>query len=595
MPQGSRKLPFRLSRYKFIETLGKGTQGAVYLAELDAELGFRRKVAVKIVGEGTGGVDRAIKSLANEARALAAAHHPNVVQVYDLARVDGQYLLVMEYVEGPTLTRAIRHTAGRGRALAVGDTLRIAEQVADGLACVHGLTDHRGDPAPMIHRDLKPGNVILSRHGVAKLVDFGLAKGKLVAFHTVVPNVTRGTPAYMSPEQVRGEDLTPASDQFSLGAMMFEMLTGVHLFSDDSELALLQRVAAAKPSADPHMLQQVCPELFPIVVRCLSPGPEDRFATTAELALALRDLRRRLHVFSDLRGLVAQVEGRSPPPAAVPREPDFVEESFMEVPFTDPVRPEPAERAGGVASMGKGTEMFFFPDGPDTDPDQAAPAAAGGVDAMGKGTEFFFFGDGGGDAAPELPTQLETPAPPRAPVEPTDNPTVARPTVPMPPPVLAPAPAPSKTSLGQGGSDTESFFFEDLRPPDALDSEDGESSLFDDPAAMEELLPLRAKEDPRHDEDLRDPGWVDPAAVESGWAAPPEPPPAREQRPRFKDLMSRDVSFRMAQPRGKQLNFSKPKTDMYGPSHFDMDPVEGEVDDSDDDDSDGGAVPPWER
>jgi eukaryotic-like serine/threonine-protein kinase len=562
MPQGSQKLPFRLSRYKFIETLGKGTQGAVYLAELDAELGFRRKVAVKIVGEGTGGVDRAIKSLANEARALAAAHHPNVVQVYDLARVDGQYLLVMEYVEGPTLTRAILHTADRGRALAVGDALRIAEQLADGLACVHSLTDHRGDPAPMIHRDLKPGNIILSRHGVAKLVDFGLAKGKLVAFHTVVPNVTRGTPAYMSPEQVRGEELTPGSDQFSLGAVIFEMLTGVHLFSDDSELALLQRVAAAKPSADPDMLRQVCPDLFPIVVRCLSPSPVDRYATTAELAVALRNLRRRLHVFSDIRGLVAQAEGRSTPPTTAPQESEFAEESFMEVPFSEPTPPrapapaaappEPADREGGVASMGKATEMFFFPDGPDTDPEQIAPAAAGGVKDLGEGTEFFFFGDGDGEGAPELPTQLETPVPPAEPIAPPDEATVARSTVPLPSPgqaAEAPHP-PAEPCVDQGGTDTESFFFEDLRPPEA----------------MEELSP------------------------------PPTPDTGR--RPKFKDLMSRDVSFRMAQPRGKQLKFSKPKTHLFGPSNFDMDPVEGEVHDSGDDeeeDPDDGAIPPWER
>jgi len=529
MVRGTRKLPFRLSRYKFVETLGKGTQGAVYLAELDAELGFRRKVAVKIVGEGSGGADRAIKSLANEARALAAAHHPNVVQVYDLARVEEQYLLVMEYVEGPTLTRAIGATADRGRALAVGDALRIAEQMADGLACVHGLTDHRGDPAPMIHRDLKPGNVILSRYGVVKLVDFGLAKGKLVAFHTVVPNITRGTPAYMSPEQVRGEELTPASDQFSLGAVVFEMLTGVHLFRDDSELALLQRVAAVKPSADPDMLRKVCPDLLPIVVRCLSPSPRDRFADTAKLAIALRDLRRRLHVFSDIRGLVAQVEGRSKLPSAVPPDNDFAEESFMEVPFTEPVRSEP--KRAPVASMGKGTEMFFF---------------------------------GDGEGGPQLATALENPVIPGPNEEKPDPVTVARPTVPLPPPV---PPASARASSDRDGSGTESFFFEDLRPPDAHESDDDES-LFDDPDPL-------------------------PPATPAG------PPRSTDEapKPRFKDLMSRDVSFRMAQPRGKQLKFSKPKTDPFGPSHFDRDPVldGGNEGDDDRDSSDDDAIPPWEQ
>jgi len=441
-----------------LERLGTGTQGAVYLGELEAELGFRRKVAVKIVQGGSTNAERATKSLANEARALAAAHHPNVVLVYDLVRIEREYLLVMEYVEGPTLSFAIRQLARQVQTLSVSEALLVAEQMAEGLACVHGLTDNSGAAAPIIHRDLKPSNVILSRHGQVKLVDFGLAKGRLVAFHTIAPNITRGTPGYMSPEQVRGEELTPASDQFALGAILYEMVTGMPLFHGESEHELLRRVIEGRPSSDPETLRQVCPDLFPVVVRCLSLDPAQRFSATEELADALRRLRRQRSDEVDLRDVVARLEGRAAPPSSAPE--------FLDVPF---------------------------PGGGDGSP----PPGFGGPHGMGQGTESFFFGDR--DTAPEL--------------EP----------------------------LFDAGSDS-------------------------------------------------DPAPTDPA---------PAVPPGDEESDgdgshRFRDMMTYDVSFHMAGPVGKKMSFSKPKTELFGPSKFDLEPVEADDPDSLDSDEDLLLRPPWE-
>ena len=421
-----RELPFRLGRYRLIEALGKGAQGAVYLGELEAELGFRRRVAVKIVQEGSSSAGHAIKSLANEARVLAAAHHPNVVMVYDLVRIEGEYMLVMEYVEGPTLSFAIRQLALQDQTLSVGEALLIGEQMADGLTCVHGLRDHLGEPAPIVHRDLKPSNVILSRRGQIKLVDFGLAKGKLVAFHTVVPNITRGTPGYMSPEQVVGEALTPASDQFALGAILFEMVTSLPLYSDRSEQDLMKRVVEGRPSSDPQMLRRACPELFPLVTRCLSLDATQRFASTAELASALREVRQRLGQDPDLRALVERIEDHHDEPA------------------------------GGPAPPGKGTERFVF---------------------------------GDRDTAPEL-----------------------------------------------------------------------------DP-----LFAARGAADP-----------VPPADADQ--------PVARK----FRDMMTHDVSFHDALPKGRQMSFSKPKTEGFGPSQFDLDPVVADDPEERDSDDDTGPPAPWE-
>jgi len=449
----------------------------VYLGELEAELGFRRTVAVKIVGEGSAGADRAVKSLANEARALAAAHHPNVVLVYDLVRVEGEYLLVMEYVEGPTLSSAIRNLARRNQTLSVGEALLVAEQMADGLACVHELLDHEGEPAPIVHRDLKPSNVILSQHGQAKLVDFGLAKGKLVAFHTVVPNITRGTPGYMSPEQVRGEELTPASDQFALGAILYEMVTSLPLFHDRSEMDLLKRVVEGRPSSDPEALRRACPELVPMVTRCLSLDASQRFSQTHELAMALRELRKRLGLDADLRALVARLEGRDAP-AASSDGPEFIDLS------------------PGDAAV-----------------DSAVPASPTESQALGQGTEMFFFGDS--DTAPELDPLFDvTKAAPPA--------TVAE-AAPSPPPEQAVPPTFSRAG-------------------------------------------------------------ADPTIVDSA--------PARASR--FRDMMTHDVSFHMAQPVGKKMRFSKPKTEAFGPSQFDLVPVSDDDVDVRDSEDDDAPPPPWE-
>jgi eukaryotic-like serine/threonine-protein kinase len=637
LTDSSRKLPFKLGRYNFRRTLGKGTQGAVYLAEMEAELGFRRKVAVKIVGEGTGGPERAIKSLANEARALAAAHHPNVVQVYDLARIDAEYLLVMEFVEGPTLGHAIHHAVDHGRTIGMADALLLGEHIAEGLSCVHSLSDHAGRPAPMVHRDLKPGNVILSRHGQTKLVDFGLAKGRLVAFHTVVPNITRGTPAYMSPEQVRGEELTPASDQFSFGTMLFEVITGHPLFRDANELAVMHRVMEGRPSADPELLRQTFPEAFPLIARCLAVDPTARHGSMSELAEALRTLRRRLGLVPDLRELAARVEEETGELSATPgplMEADFIEPSFPDLELGDSLgeivassafEDAPTMRAEAprapmtppqLADMPSSSDQCFvvdedaelrfsdpgkdptpadmdelFAELPDlalppsgqplqpaqrgglggglTAPTGGAPAGGGplgggplgggppgggppgGIGGMGKGTEQFFFGDD-----------------PQAPSLPVDGPSTVEP--------------PDGPDGPSTPSETEQFEFEDLRPSELIREalrDDGPSPLppagaplaANPPTAPTRPEPLPPF-DPRGPD--RPPGGDGPAG-----------------KPKFKDLMSRDVSFHGVKPGGKRMSFTGPRP-VLEPA-FDRESLPDDEDSEDSFDSSNG-IPPWE-
>ena len=194
------RFPFKLGRYRVVAPLGEGAQGSVYQAFLEGPLSFQLRVALKVVPLDGPEPDRLVKALANEARALAAVYHPNVVRIHDFAKVQAWYLLAVEYVEGVDLRGLLRSFTDQGVGVPPALTAEIARQVAAGLAAMHALTDAAGEPSPVVHRDLKPANVLLSRHGAVKLADFGLAKGKQIAFHTTRANVTRGTPPYMSPE-----------------------------------------------------------------------------------------------------------------------------------------------------------------------------------------------------------------------------------------------------------------------------------------------------------------------------------------------------------------------------------------------------------
>ncbi len=490
-----RECPFILGPFRVLKPLGSGTQGDVYLAEREGELGFRRKMAVKIVvTERDLGKDRAVKSLANEARGLAEVFHPNVVQVFDFSKIDNQYLLVMEFVDGPNLSKLIRYHAGPGRALPVALALRIAQEVTAGLACVHGLLDRKGQPAPMVHRDLKPSNVIVSRYGVVKLVDFGLVKGSQVAFHTMVPNITRGTPSYMSPEQVRGEPLTPASDQFAVGMLLYEMLTGEAMFQDVSEQAVMLRVAEGRPSGDPTRLREICPELIPLLARCLAADPSKRFTRTEELVAGLAKLRQERGEVADLVGMVARLESGQPPVASKPAEPDPIESwptpprvsfddertapghSALPPPRAVPQSAPPSPKAPAPKPAPKPGK----PPG-SRDPDPFQPASQSDsmqtpefrydqrpevkAPEIGDSTHGFFYGD---------KQRKEQPGPPSA-SPPQDLAPPEPPAPPGTPPPATPDPRPS----AKLGAATQAFFFNDEqaenlgRKPQVLGPETG--------------------------------------------------------------------------------------------------------------------------
>jgi ABC-type transport system substrate-binding protein len=270
----------RLGSYEIVELVGRGGMGEVYKA---FDVVLRRHAAVKVLPDSGAGddADDRVQRFLREARAASALNHPNIVTIYDAgsaAIVQGEttHYIAMELVDGSTLRAKL--------GAPIDELLPIFVQVADALAKAH--------EASVVHRDLKPENILVRTDGVAKIVDFGLAKsfaGLAVGewqFETH-EGVLVGTFAYMSPEQVKGRPVDGRSDMFAFGSMLFEALTGTLPFVADSALETLQRIA----NDDPRWLGHGPDALHQVVDRCLAKHPDDRYPTMADVAAALRAAR----------------------------------------------------------------------------------------------------------------------------------------------------------------------------------------------------------------------------------------------------------------------------------------------------------------
>ena len=274
----------RLGPYEVVARLGSGGMGEVYRAR-DTRLG--RHVAVKVLPAQVSADPERLGRFEHEARAASALNHPNIVTIHDVGREGDAPWLAMELVQGRTLRALI----GEGP-LSVADLVRIASQVAEGLAAAHA--------EGIVHRDLKPENVMVTDEGVAKILDFGLAKlapetaeveasTREMASPPTRPGTVLGTVGYMSPEQAAGKPVDFRSDQFALGAILYEMITGRRAFRRDTAVETLAAILRDQP---PALADARLPlPLVWVVDRCLAKDARNRYASTRDLARDLRDVR----------------------------------------------------------------------------------------------------------------------------------------------------------------------------------------------------------------------------------------------------------------------------------------------------------------
>lgn len=290
--------PFYLGPYKVVDRLGAGGFATVFQAVVEGEMGFQRTVALKVLhGHVTQDDPDIVKMLADEARLMSRMQHPNIVYVQWFGQLDHPqdgkvFGMLMEYVQGRSLRSLLEESRGLDESLPLTVVLDLYLDIARALAFAHNLHGEDGAPLGLVHRDLKPDNVMISGQGVVKLLDFGIAKATGRLAQKTATDLVRGTVQYMSPEQIKGaKDLDFRSDLFSFGAMLWEAITNRRLIKADSVVAAIHQVASFSSDEALAAVNNAPPGLSALLAKLLDPARENRPASTDAVVDALQQIR----------------------------------------------------------------------------------------------------------------------------------------------------------------------------------------------------------------------------------------------------------------------------------------------------------------
>jgi serine/threonine protein kinase/Tfp pilus assembly protein PilF len=265
-------------RYQIIEELGRGGMGKVYKAN---DIDVKEKVAIKLIKPEISTDKNTIERFQNELKFARKIRHKNVCQMYDLNKEEGTYYISMEYVEGENLRNMIRMSGQLG----IGTAISVTKQVCAGL--------HEAHKIGVIHRDLKPSNIMIDREGNVRIMDFGIARS-LKEKGITGAGVMIGTPEYMSPEQVEGRDTDQRSDIYSLGAILYEMVTGRVPFEGDTALAIAVKQKTEKPKDPKEFNTQLPEDLSSLILKCLEKDKNNRYQNAEELRLGLENIEQSI-------------------------------------------------------------------------------------------------------------------------------------------------------------------------------------------------------------------------------------------------------------------------------------------------------------
>ena len=369
--------PLVVDRYAIYGAIASGGMATVHLGRLIGTAGFLRTVAIKRLHAHYAHDPEFTSMFLDEARLASRIQHPNVVSTLDVVMSDSELLLVMEYVRGESLSRLVRRAREQNERLPPRVAVAILAGALHGLHAAHEAIDERGSPLGLVHRDMSPQNVLVGTDGIARVLDFGVAKaaGRI---HTTRDGDIKGKVLYMAPEQLAAQPLTRTADVYSAGVVLFETLTCVRMFAGENETAALTKII----QNDIRLPSEISPELAPfdsIVRRATAANAADRYPTALEMALHLEScgvtpaspgevsawVQRLAGELLDERArIVAEIERsstRSKPPLAMPNsgvmklpQPATAETQLTPV-VAAAVAPPPPRRSfaiGGIALLG---------------------------------------------------------------------------------------------------------------------------------------------------------------------------------------------------------------------------------------------------
>jgi serine/threonine-protein kinase len=277
--------PFQLGRYSLHAELAAGGMATVYLARLNGPVGFGRTVAIKRLHPHLARDPEFVAMFLDEARLAARVQHPNVVPTLDVVSTDTELFIVLEYVRGESLGALNRAARKAGQRIPVPVVCSIAIDALKGLHAAHEAVDEKGRALHIVHRDISPQNILVGADGVARVLDFGVAKAA-TRLQTTREGQLKGKIPYMAPEQLNGE-VTQRTDTYAAGVVLWEALSGTRLFTGETEAQVLNNVLTKEVPAPSTINPEVTPELDRIALKAIARKPEDRFGSARELAEAI--------------------------------------------------------------------------------------------------------------------------------------------------------------------------------------------------------------------------------------------------------------------------------------------------------------------
>jgi TonB family protein len=361
--------PDRFGQYEILERIATGGMAELYRARRSGVEGFQKIVAIKKILPHLADNEEFITMFADEAKLAAQLNHPNIVHIFDLGKIEaGGYFIAMEHVDGRDLRAILQSAREVGNSLPIPLAVYVASKVAAALDYAHRRRDTEGQELTIVHRDVSPQNILISYEGDIKLCDFGIAKAASKASQTQ-SGALKGKVQYMSPEQAWGKALDRRSDLFSLGAVLFEMLTEQKLFRGDSDLTVLEKVRAADVVGPSSINPEISKSLEAIVMRALAREPEDRYGNASDM---LRDLEAVLYSYTPAPG--------SADLAIFLHRLQAEEQAIAEAKARESSRPAPAEpekkrkSKGAPVARRTGTAPKLVPPPPPETPAAAAPS-----------------------------------------------------------------------------------------------------------------------------------------------------------------------------------------------------------------------------